>query len=68
MARTPLDEEKDAARYETRKSIRNAKDRFRSKGKKPFRVDSRIGVIPQDVYDRHRHPSDPDYKAPKEEA
>lgn len=66
MARKPHDHEIAAALDETRKSIRNAKNRFRSKSKKPFRVDSRVGVIPQDIYDQHRHPSDPDYK-PREE-
>lgn len=62
MARKPNDEEIAEAQEQSRKAVRNAKDRFRAKGKAPFRVDTRIGVLPQDVYDRHRNPEDPDFK------
>lgn len=54
------------ALQQTRKDLKNKRRQFRRRGKKPFQADSRIGAIPQDIYDQHRHPSDPDYKPRKE--
>lgn len=66
MAKTPTDKQITRAQTQTEKEILEKRQAYLDAGKKPFVYNSYgPGVMPQEVFDQHRDPSDPDYK-PKE--
>lgn len=63
MAKIPTAKLIEKTRAQSEQEVLAKRQEYLDADRKPFRADGYgPGIMPQEVFDTHRHPSDPDYK------